>query len=62
MEDLLTAKDIATYMGVSINTVGKYRKNRGLPAIKLGGEWKFTKEAFAQWLNAQQVVQTAKSN
>ena len=59
-EELLSAAEVAEGLGVGKQTIAKYRKERGLPAIRLGGEWKFRKSAIHQWLRDQEVTQGVK--
>lgn len=59
-EELLSAAEVAEGLGVGKQTIAKYRKERGLPAIRLGGEWKFRKSAIHQWLRDQEVTQAVK--
>ena len=56
-EVLLNAVELAKRLGVGKQTIAKYRKERGLPAVRLGGEWKFRESSVEQWLRDQEVAQ-----
>ena len=50
-ETLLSAKEVATLLGVSDRTVRKWAEGRELPAKKLGRKlWRFSKRQILEWL------------
>lgn len=49
-EELLTAPELAAYLKVELRTVYRYLKAGYLPAIRMGGRWRFRKEEIDQWL------------
>ncbi len=56
-EVLLNAVELAKRLGVGKQASAKYRKERGLPAVRLGVEWKFRESSVEQWLRDQEVTQ-----
>jgi excisionase family DNA binding protein len=49
-EDVLTLSEAAAYLRVSADALSDLAANRGVPAQKIGGEWRFLKRALADWL------------
>lgn len=50
---IMTLKEAAKYLGVHPMTTYKLIKNSGLPALKLGGQWRFKKDILDEWLVTQ---------
>lgn len=48
--DLMTAPELAKYLKVELRTVYLYIKDGQLPAIRMGGRWRFRKEDIDRWL------------
>lgn len=46
----LSADDIATYLGVSKDTVYAWIADRGMPAHKIGRLWKFQASEVDDWV------------
>lgn len=51
MPDLLTPKQLAEYLQLSQRTVYRMLERNQLPALKLGGQWRFRKSAVDYWLD-----------
>lgn len=49
-EGLLTPAEVAEKYGVSVQTVGSWARNGIMPAIRPGGEWRFS----ARWVREDQ--------
>jgi len=49
-DDLMTASELAKYLKVELRTVYRYLKDADLPAIRMGGRWRFRKEDIDRWL------------
>jgi excisionase family DNA binding protein len=49
-DDLITAPELAKYLKVELRTVYRYLKDADLPAIRMGGRWRFRKEDVDRWL------------
>ena len=53
MEDRwLSVEEIATYLGVSKDTVYNWINKKKMPAHKIGRLWKFKKEQVDAWVEA----------
>ena len=50
---IMTLKEVAKYLGVHPITIYKLIKNSGMPALKLGGQWRFKKDILDEWLVTQ---------
>ncbi len=49
-EEIMTAFELARYLKVDVRTVYRYLKESQIPAIRMGGRWRFRREAIDQWL------------
>ncbi|MDA3951601.1 MAG: PTS sugar transporter subunit IIA [Spirochaeta sp.] len=50
-ERLWTLSDAATYLHVAEKTVSRMIQRRELPAVRLGGQWRFVPDQLSQWLH-----------
>ncbi len=50
--DILNIEEAAALLGVSIKTFNKVLHNEGMPARKIGREWKFSRQALIDWVGA----------
>ena len=50
---LLSADEIASFLGVKRDTVYKLINRNGLPAVKVGRLWKFRQQQVDEWVNNQ---------
>ena len=48
--EVLTMDQATTLLGVSIDSVEEAIRTAGLPARRIGGEWRFAKQAILGWL------------
>ena len=51
MPDLLTPKQLAEYLQLSQRTVYRMLERDQLPALKVGGQWRFWRSAVDYWLD-----------
>jgi excisionase family DNA binding protein len=49
-EQLLTLEEVAKYLNVDKLTVYRLIARNGLPAFKVGNQWRFKSEMIEQWL------------
>jgi excisionase family DNA binding protein len=49
-EPLLTAAEVATWLKLNIETVYDLIARAQLPAIKIGGQWRFQEAQVREWL------------
>jgi len=50
---LLTIQQVADYLQLNQSTVYQWAQKGRLPAIKLGGRWRFRGKDLEAWLDAQ---------
>lgn len=51
MEDKwLSMKEICEYLGMSHDTVRNWIDKKNMPAVKMGGNWKFKASQVDQWV------------
>ena len=53
-DEIMTIKDIATYLKVTEKTIYRLLSNSKLPAFKVGGAWRFRKAEIDNWISKQQ--------
>ena len=54
MEDqLMTIKQVATYLNVNERTVLKLVQDAAIPGVKVGNQWRFRKAMIDTWLDDQ---------
>lgn len=51
MSDLLTTKELQALLDVDRKTVYRMLKDGKLPAVRVGGQWRFPRQAIAAWLH-----------
>ena len=47
----MTPREAAEYLSVHVRTIYRLAKNREIPGRKVGGSWRFKKDALDQWLS-----------
>ena len=50
-KSLMTPEDVANYLSISPRTVYDYAQKGKIPAIKIGGQWRFREDDISQWLD-----------
>lgn len=50
-KSLMTPDDVAIFLNISARTVYDYAQKGKIPAIKLGGQWRFREEDISNWLD-----------
>ncbi|MGE5101688.1 MAG: PTS sugar transporter subunit IIA [Deltaproteobacteria bacterium] len=51
MPDLLSPKQLAAYLQLSQRTIYRLLERGGIPAVRVGGQWRFRKSAVDEWLD-----------
>jgi len=49
-EHLMTIQEVAEYLKLNVHTVYKLVQHGEIPAIRLGGSWRFRKQEIYVWL------------
>lgn len=47
---IMTPKEAAKYLGFHLVTIYRLLKKQMVPAIKIGGQWRFKKDVLDSWL------------
>ncbi len=47
---IMTPKEAAKYLGFHLVTIYRLLKKQMVPAIKIGGQWRFKKDILDAWL------------
>jgi excisionase family DNA binding protein len=61
---LLTLSEAANLLQVSTRTLQRMIRNRELPALKVGGQWRVRETQLRQWVESREgrIVEADKSN
>ena len=51
MAELMTLEEVANYLRVTEKTIYRLLDKRGIPATRVGHQWRFDKAAIEVWLN-----------
>ena len=54
--DILTILEVASYLKVAERTVYRLAAAKKLPAFKVGGAWRFSREEIDHWIKKQSAV------
>ncbi len=49
-KDIMTVKDIASYLDVHPMTIYKYVKEGRIPAFKVGASWRIRRDSIRKWM------------
>lgn len=51
LDDVLTVREVSTYLKIAESTVYKLAQSGKLPGRKIGGNWRFSRQALLDWLS-----------
>jgi excisionase family DNA binding protein len=51
--EIMTAKDVASYLRVHLLTVHRYAREGKIPAFKIGTDWRFHKKYIDKWIKGK---------
>jgi excisionase family DNA binding protein len=54
IKEILTPREAAEYLSVHVRTIYRLVKNRDIPGRKVGGSWRFKKDALDEWLSLRE--------
>jgi len=54
MKEVMTPHEAAEYLSVHVRTIYRLVKNGEIPGRKIGGSWRFKKDALDQWLSIRE--------
>lgn len=55
-KEIFTSAEVAQMMGCATSTIDEHARNRVLPGIRMGHEWRFQREAFMKAINTLAVT------
>ena len=62
-DEIMTIKDLSLYLKINEKTIYKLAKQGKLPGVKIGGMWRFKKEAIDNWMmSASKQIMEAKND
>ncbi|ARU58202.1 excisionase [Oleiphilus messinensis] len=53
-DEILTIKEVASYLKVNDRTVYRLASSQKIPAFKVGNAWRFKRKDLEEWINNQQ--------
>lgn len=61
-DGILTVKDVAGYLKVTERTIYRLAAAKKIPAFKVGGTWRFSREDIDRWIKQQSTegIETSK--
>ena len=51
--EIMTPRDAAEYLSIHVRTIYRLVKNGEIPCRKVGGSWRFKKDALDEWLSGR---------
>jgi len=54
MKEIMTPREAAEYLSVHVRTIYRLVKNGEIPGRKIGGSWRFKKDALDDWLSIRE--------
>lgn len=48
-KEIMTPREAAEYLSIHVRTIYRLAKNRDIPCRKIGGSWRFKKDALDEW-------------
>ena len=54
MKEIMTPREAAEYLSVHVRTIYRLAKKGEIPGRKLGGSWRFKKDALDEWLSGRE--------
>lgn len=56
-DEILTIKEVATFLKVAERTVYMLAQSARLPGFKVGGQWRFRRSDLDNWIEQQKITQ-----
>ncbi len=53
IKQIMTMREVATYLGLHYLTVYRLVQEGKLPAARLGGRWRFKKDILDRWIETE---------
>ena len=55
-KEIMTPREAAEYLSVHVRTIYRLAKNGDIPGRKVGGSWRFKKDALDDWLSWKETL------
>ncbi len=59
---MMTVKEVAQYLHLHQSSVYRLLKRKGLPAVRIGSDWRFRRESVDRWVESREMSGTENSN
>ncbi len=59
---IMTADQVADYLGVHRETVYLYAKRGKIPAFKIGYDWRFKRDSIERWVEEKEKMHLIEKN
>ncbi len=53
VREIMTPREAAEYLSVHVRTIYRLAKHGDIPGRKIGGSWRFKKDALDEWLSGK---------
>lgn len=57
LPDIMTVEDVASYLKITERSVYGLLSKGDIPAFKVGGSWRFKRDAIEAWISANTINQ-----
>ncbi|MEM4409535.1 MAG: helix-turn-helix domain-containing protein [Candidatus Caldarchaeum sp.] len=54
-DEILTVKDVASYLKLSELSLYRLLRDRKIPAFKIGQQWRFRRSALDEWIDKRSI-------
>jgi excisionase family DNA binding protein len=54
MKEIMTPREVAEYLSIHVRTIYRLVKQGDIPGRKIGGSWRFKKDALDEWLSGRE--------
>ena len=54
VKEIMTPREAAEYLSVHVRTIYRLVKHGEIPGRKIGGSWRFKKDALDEWLSMRE--------
>lgn len=54
MKEIMTPREAAEYLSIHVRTIYRLVKKGEIPGRKVGGSWRFKKDALDEWLSSNE--------
>lgn len=58
--EIMTPREAAEYLNVHVRTIYRLAKRGEIPGRKVGGSWRFKKDALDEWLSGKSNLNSVK--